>query len=94
MRGALTVATYDCQQATAPGVQVTLSTADVNTLGFDTKFNRTSATDASGLIIFTNVPAGPVKITATPPGLGKAASVVSATVHAQASTVVLAFPTP
>ncbi len=94
MRGALTVATYDCQNSTAPGVEVTLSTADANTLGFDTKYNRTTATDASGYIIFTNVPAGPVKITATPPGLGKAASVVNATIHAQASTVVLAFPTP
>ena len=93
-RGSVTVATYDCQYGPALGVQVTLDTADSDTRSFSTTGATTTATDSSDLIIFTNVPAGPVQVTATPPGLNRASSHVSATVRSQAITIVIAYPTP
>jgi hypothetical protein len=93
-RGIVSVATYDCHWASAAGVEVTLSSADALTRGFSTAGAAATTTDQSGLIIFTNVPTGALQVTATPPGLGKASSSVSATVRRGTITQVLAWPTP
>jgi hypothetical protein len=95
MRGSVAVATLDCQDGFAAGVEVTLEPRDPATQSFSiTTFASTMVTDPSGVIFFTNVRAGVVKVTATPPGLNRASSHVSATVRPQTSTTILAYPTP
>ena len=93
-RGSVAVATFDCQFGDAAGVEVTLDTTDSATHSFSTAFASTRVTDSSGIIVFTNVPAGAVQVTATPPGSNRASSHVSATVRPQTGTTVYAFPTP
>jgi hypothetical protein len=93
-RGSVAVATFDCQFGGAAGVEVKLDPADPATQSFSTTYASTTMTDSQGIIIFTNVPAGAVQVTATPPGLSRASTHVSATVRPQANTIILAFPTP
>jgi hypothetical protein len=93
-RGTVSVATYDCQDSPAAGVQVTLAPADSATKSFSTLGASATATDSSGVIIFVNVPAGDVQITATPPGSSQASSHVGANVRPQALTTIVAYPTP
>jgi hypothetical protein len=94
-RGSVAVATFDCQFGFAAGVEVKLDPADPATQSFSpTTGASTKVTDSSGVIFFTNVPAGAVQVTATPPGLNRASSHVGATVRPQDNTTILAYPTP
>jgi hypothetical protein len=93
-RGILTVVVYDCVYNAAPDVEVTLSTADVETRSFRTSGLETATTDVGGLLIFLNVPVGDVLVTAKPAALDRTSSTVSATVRAGSLTSVGAVPTP
>ena len=54
-----------------------------------------TATDSTGVVFFTDVPAGTVHLTATPGSLGgKASSTVTVNVRAGWITGVTMFPTP
>ncbi len=93
-RGDVAVVTYDCQFGFAPGVTVTIEPSDNETKVFDSNLQPTTTTGSKGLILFDNVPAGPVQVTATPPGLNRPSSTVPVTVRTDGETVVYAFPTP
>jgi hypothetical protein len=54
----------------------------------------TTTTDYTGSIACLNVPIGSIQLTATPTGLGKPSSTVTAYVRAGAVTGVLLHPTP
>jgi hypothetical protein len=53
-----------------------------------------TATDSTGIVFFTGVPAGTVHLTATPGSLQKASSMVTINVRAGYITGVTMFPTP
>ena len=94
-RGYVAAAVFDCQGgATAPGVAITLDTADARTRGFTPSLVAATATDNSGSSFFRLSRAGNLLVTATPSAVGKVASKVTAIVRAGASTVVLMYPTP
>jgi hypothetical protein len=93
-RGTLSALVFDCANYIVPNVQVTVSSADNLTRGFNSSGVATTVTDHTGLIVFTNVPAGLLQVTAIPPGLGRASGSVSARVYAGASTTVILRPTP
>ena len=94
-RGNVAVATFDCQTVFAPGVTVKIEPSDAKTEAFDsTNLQPTTTTDATGLILFDNVPVGPAQVTVTPPGLKRPSSTVPVTVRTDGQTVVYAFPTP
>ena len=60
-RGTVVVIVDDCMHQRAPGVAVTLSTADSQTHTTNTMLSRTAAiTGGDGQLIFFGVPAGPV----------------------------------
>ena len=86
---------FDCGNYGVPSVQVTVSSADMLTQGFDTtSFTRTTTTDHTGAIIFVDVLPGFLQVTATPAGLKGPSGTVSVAAHAGATTVVLLRPTP
>ena len=93
-RGTVAAIAFDCVGYLAPGVQVTLTGADALTQAFDTTGKAATATDQSGTLFFTNVPAGEVVLTAIPPAIGRPSSTVSATVRAGTTTTVFAWPSP
>jgi hypothetical protein len=93
-RGTVVVTVGDCRIQTAPGVKITLSTADMSTQGFSTTGATTSTTGQSGVVVFANVPAVNTTITATPLALGKPSSQVTVTVHPGTITEALMYPTP
>ncbi len=93
-RGVLGVAVYDCAFSSAAGVRVDLDTMDSLTKAFTVAGEATTTTDATGILVFANVPAGAVRVTATPVALGAKSGTVAAEIHAGADTTVLLFPTP
>jgi hypothetical protein len=98
-RSTLTVAVFDCLGAPASGALVTLSSADARTVALANMNFAPSApiTDSTGAVIFVNVPAGPVTVTAKPPAIGKPSGTVAATVRAGTggeTTIVIVPPTP
>jgi hypothetical protein len=92
-RGTVGVAVYCCSQTAGnvAGVQVNLNTADAMTQSFTPTGVATNITDSTGLLVFGNVPAGNVTVTAIPTVLKKASSTVTANVRAGATTQVLAW---
>jgi hypothetical protein len=94
-RGTLIVQVEDCRYQAAPGVQVTLTPADPLTQEFSTTAMPTTATDPAGLVVFTNVPAGPTQVTATPLALhGKSSGQVSINIQPGTTTLAVVPPTP
>jgi hypothetical protein len=93
-RGYVTAIVFDCLVNAAPGVVVKLSSADALTQEFSSTGVAETATDTVGQAIFTNVPVGPMTLTASPPGLGKPSSTVTANVRVGTITQVLMVPTP
>jgi hypothetical protein len=94
-RGTVGVVTYDCTGIRAAGVQVMLSSADGMTQSFTSLGVPASTTDQSGILIFTNVPAGSFYVTAQPTALRLPSSQnLYGNVRAGATTQVLAYPTP
>jgi hypothetical protein len=92
---ALLVWTLDCMHMTAPGVQVTLSPANPQTIALNGNLSPGAPiTDSTGVREFAYVPAGPVIVTATPTAIGKPSGTVQAAVRAGAVTVVVVGPTP
>jgi hypothetical protein len=96
--GTLVVAVLDCLVAPASGALVTLSPTDARTVALANSNFAPSApiTDSTGLVIFVNVPPGPVTVTAKPPAIGKPSGTVGATIRAGmgATTLVIVPPTP
>jgi hypothetical protein len=98
-KGAINVGVADCRYAFAPGVQVTLSTgaeggpAEPQGLS-TTTYQPTMTTDATGHMLFLNVPVGLTEITATPPSKGKPSSQVIVYVAANTLTEVYMPPAP
>ncbi|HLW44940.1 MAG TPA: hypothetical protein VKR78_01905, partial [Acidimicrobiales bacterium] len=81
-RGIVAVVVGDCTQQVAPGVEVTLSTADSQTIALNSDFGRSAPiTDSTGLVVFVLVPAGPVTVTAIPKATGKPSGKVDALVR-------------
>jgi hypothetical protein len=93
-RGTVIVSVADCRVQVAPGVKITLTTADMFTQAFSTTGATTSTTGQSGTVVFANVPAGNTTITATPLALGKPSSQATVTVHPGTITEALMYPTP
>jgi hypothetical protein len=93
-RGLLSVVVYDCAYNPAANVAVTLDSADTETVSRQYDGTPSTVTDARGILLFWNVPAGYVEITATPMALGRRSSVVHAIVHPGEDTQVLVWPTP
>jgi hypothetical protein len=96
-RGYVSVAVYSCAAPGGPapaGVKVTLSSADEKTRGYTTSGAETDVTDSTGILIFNNVPAGNVTMTAPPMGLQSPSSTVTANVRKGATTTILAVPSP
>jgi hypothetical protein len=97
-RGEVVVGVTDCLGQLAPGVQVTLSTADARTAAFSTSLAPSAAvTDSKGLVVFVRVPAGPLTVTAIPPAIGKPSGMVTVTVRAGADfpeNLIVLPPTP
>lgn len=94
MRGSLATVVEDCLQNPAPGVQVTLSNRDMLTQELGFTGSPETETDQFGIAIFTNVPAGPLVLTATPLATGKVSSTVSVNVVAGGQIVAVMWPTP
>jgi hypothetical protein len=90
--GTLAVAVFDCGFSLAAGVDVTLSPPDPMTRGFTVSGAPTTTTDTSGVLLFTNVPAGNIEVTATADG--RMASRVTARIRDGSATSVVAYPTP
>jgi hypothetical protein len=93
-RGTLAVAVYDCEENPAAGVDVSLIPADSSTRSFTTTGAETASTDVTGVLVFLNVPAGHVQITAAPKGLKGPSSVIGANVWAGAITQAIVLPSP
>ena len=91
-RGTVSPIVYDCLGHPSPGAQVTLSTTFTNE--FNTSGVAATVTGQDGIVIFDNVPAGPVDLTAVPPAIGMPSSKVSVNVQAGAVTELLMWPTP
>jgi hypothetical protein len=84
-RGSVGVVALDCVGQRAPGVEVTLSSADSETITVDSNLMRTAPiTDSTGTVVFLQVPAGPVTVTAVPPVIGRPSGKVDAYVRAGA----------
>jgi hypothetical protein len=92
--GAVSVVAVDCRFQAASGVNIKLSSTNIQTKGVSTTFMPTSTTDQTGLVLFANVPTGPLTLTATPNALGRPSSQVNVIVQAGIVTVVQMFPTP
>ena len=92
--GNLVATVVDCILQPAPGVQVTLSSADTLTQEFNLTGSAVTETDGSGTVVFTNVPPGLVTVTATPSTTGKASSKSSVYVKTGVWTALTMFPTP
>ena len=82
----------DCRFQPAPGVNIHLSSTNPQTQGVSTTFMPTSTTDQTGIVLFANVPTGPLTLTATPIALGRPSSQVNVVVQAGITTVVQMFP--
>jgi hypothetical protein len=95
MRGTVAVSVQDCLGVRAPGVAVTLSTADDNTIPADHNLVRLAApiTGSQGGLIFLNVPVGAARMTAQLPGVGALGS-IGLYVHASAVVWIIFRPTP
>ena len=96
-RGMVNAVPYSCPSlgGDQSGIRVTINSADSATRSFSVPaFVETDVTDSAGDLVFINVPAGDIVVTAIPLAIGKPSSVVSAHVQAGASTSVLLFPTP
>jgi len=92
--GFVSVLVFDCRFQPAPGVNIILSSSNMQTQGVSTTFMPTSTTDQTGLVLFANVPTGPLTLTATPDALGRPSSQVNIIVQAGIITTVQMFPTP
>jgi hypothetical protein len=94
-RGTIVAVVVDCLLDNAPGVQVSLDVRD-QAIGEFYGFNnpKATATDQTGLAIFTNVPAGTVHLTATPLAIRKPSSHVAVQVRAGWITGPTLLPTP
>ena len=94
-RGQIFANVEDCLFNSAPGVQVTLDDHDPAIHEFYGIGNlMPTATDQTGVAIFTNVPVGNVNVTATPLALGAPSSKVTVQVRAGWITGANLFPTP
>ena len=96
-RGSIDVAVVDCSAGYPPHVQVATDLGDAGvTEIYGTTGDRTlMATDQSGLAFIANVPpTGNVRVTATPLGMDRPASVDSVQVRAGWITGISMFPTP
>jgi hypothetical protein len=96
-RGSIYVAVVDCSAGYPPHVQVATDLGDAGvTEIYGTTGDRTlTATDQSGLAFILNVPpTGNVRLTATPLGMDRPASVDSVQVRAGWITGIGMFPTP
>jgi hypothetical protein len=92
----LGVYAVDCMHMPAAGVKVTLSPADTQTIAIQgpSLAPGDPITDSRGSLLFVNVPAGLLTVTATPMVLGRASGTVSARVRAGTTTTVVVGPTP
>jgi hypothetical protein len=94
-RGQVFVNVEDCLFNPAPGVQVTIDNQDPAIREFYGIGNlMPTATDRTGVAIFTNVPVGNVNLTATPVAIGAPSSKVTVQVRAGWITGANLFPTP
>jgi hypothetical protein len=94
-RATVLVFVEDCLASAAAGVGVTLTPADPGIVVLDLQLQQTDPiTPASGVLVFLNVPAGRVKVTATPAAIGKPSGEVGIYVRAGSFTSVLLRPTP
>jgi hypothetical protein len=94
-RGQIFANVEDCLFNSAPGVQVTLDNHDPAIHEFYGIGNlMPTATDQTGVAIFTNVPVGNVNVTATPLSIGAPSSKVTVQVRAGWLTGANLFPTP
>jgi hypothetical protein len=98
-RGLIVAVVLDCggalSSALAAGVEVTIDIHDQlmrELYGTPGTASTSTATDPSGIVLFSNVPVGNVVLTATPLALRKASSTQS--VQARAGTVTLVFMQP
>ena len=85
------------RRGAASGVQVTIDGTDGQVMGpfYGTSYNLSAtATDATALAAFYNVPPGTVTVTATPLVLGKPSAHASILVRAGYETVMMLRPTP
>jgi hypothetical protein len=96
--GVLVAVVIDCVDAPAPGAQVTLSPADPRTVAIsDSNFAPAAPiTNSNGVVVFVNVPAGPVTVTANPAAIARPSGTVGVTVRAGmgTTTIVIVPPTP
>ncbi len=95
-RGYLDVAVVDCSWGYAPHAQVTIDPGDAGTTEvYGTTGNLAlTSTDQSGLVFILNVPAATnVRVTATPLGMDRPASVDSVQVRAGWITGITMYPT-
>jgi hypothetical protein len=83
-RSALNGVVFDCLGNYASGVNLTVDTADEETVAINLSGNRTVTTDSTGILSFFNVPTGPVRITATPVAIGRPSAQVVANVQGAA----------
>jgi hypothetical protein len=85
----------DCMHQPAPGVQITFSPADTQTIALNGNLTPGDPiTDGTGNRLFIHVPEGAVTVTATPTVLGKPSGTVSARVRAGTTTTIVVGPTP
>jgi hypothetical protein len=90
----------DCFTAAAPGVKVTTDNPNLGDANYyiggpnEKGMPGEQSTDSSGVAVFSNVPEGPLTLTATPVALGHPSSTMSIYVHAGATTEVGLAPTP
>lgn len=98
-RGHIDALVFDCLRYLGAGVQVTCAQCDSETVQAYTQQSgppsRTAtATDATGGVLFANVPVGVVDLVATPVGLAQRSAHVTVNVTAGAITVVQLPPMP
>jgi hypothetical protein len=96
-RSALNVVVFDCLGSQAPDVTVNVSSADGETIVNTANLVRSNTTDSTGTLLWSNVPTGPVTVTATPMAIGRPSSIVNANVQGAAGIggpTIYAVPTP
>jgi hypothetical protein len=94
-RGLIFENVSDCMFNLAPGAKVAIDVQDPAIREFYGQSNPTATeTDATGLVLFSNVPPGPVNLTVTPVGLGKPSSKVTVQVRAGWIAAGNLWPTP
>ncbi len=95
-RGIVIALVRDCTSAPATGVQVTTGESDalIRALYGTTGSTAQTSTDATGVVMFVNVPPGNLDLTATPKALGKPSSHATVPVQPGTMTWVEMPPTP